>query len=113
VGRGLGDRFLRHAERTKVLVHVIDMAGTEMRDPLKDYETLNAELEKYSEAFLAKHRLVVANKMDIPKAAQNLKRFRRKYEEEIIPVSALEKKGLAKLVASIRKILCHDNSHEP
>ena len=104
-GRGLGDKFLKHAERTKVLVHVIDMAGSEGRDPLKDYQIINHELEQHSENLYDKHRLVVANKMDLPEAEKNLKRFKKKYKVEISPISALEKKGLDELVETITRKL--------
>jgi len=104
-GRGLGDRFLKHAERTKILVHLIDMAGSEGRDPLSDYEIIQNELEQYSEKLTFKHRIIVANKMDLEGAGKNLKRFRQKYPEEILPISALEKKGLTKLVEQIRALL--------
>lgn len=112
-GKGLGDRFLRHAERTKILVHLIDMGASEERDPLEDYEKLNNELEKYSDQFLFKHRIVVANKMDLPQAQHHLKRFRKKYKEPIIPVSSLKKEGLDALLEVLQKVLCQDNSQDP
>jgi GTPase len=106
-GRGLGDRFLRHAERTKALVQVLDMAGTEARDPLDDYVKLNAELELYSDALMAKHKLVVANKMDMEDAAKHLRRFKKKFPaEEIIPVSALTREGLDVLVQKMKALVC-------
>ena len=105
-GRGLGDRFLRHAERTKVLVHLIDMAGTEGRDPLEDYAKIKKELELYSDKLAEKIRLVVANKMDLPEAAENLKRFKKKYKKEkVISVSAIDNTGLDKLVEELWKLL--------
>ncbi|MDP8213408.1 MAG: Obg family GTPase CgtA [Candidatus Zapsychrus exili] len=107
-GKGLGDRFLRHAERTKILVHVLDMAATEDRDPLEDYAKLNNELEKYSDNFAFKHKIVVANKMDLEYAAEYLERFKEKYKEDIIPVSAVEASGLDKLVDVIRNTLIKD-----
>jgi GTP-binding protein len=105
LGRGLGYQFLKHAERTKILVHIIDMAGTEDRDPLDDYETINLELEQYSEQLAHKHKILVANKMDLPEAKKHLKRFRKEYDVDIIQISALEKKGLEKLVEEMVKIL--------
>ncbi len=111
-GRGLGDRFLKHAERTKILLHVIDMAGSEGRDPLKDYEAINHELESYSDELFIKHRILVANKMDLPQAKNNLRRFKRKYKTAIIPVSALEKEGLEELVDALRKILWQERFRE-
>ncbi len=105
-GRGLGDRFLKHAERTKILVHVVDMAGTEGRDPGEDFEKINLELKEYSEDLFFKHTIVAANKMDLPGASANLRRFESRYQEEkIFPVSALKRKGLDELVAFIRKLL--------
>lgn len=105
-GRGLGDRFLKHAERTKVLVHVIDMAGTEGRDPIDDFEKVEHELQSYSDQLMIKHKFIVANKMDCPDALNHLKRFKDKYKHDIISISALEKKGLNELLTVLRKVLC-------
>jgi len=90
-GRGLGDQFLKHIERTRVLVHVIDMAGSEGRDPIDDYEKITHELEQYNDQLLLKKRIIVANKMDLPEAKELLRRFKKKYKESIVAVSALEK----------------------
>jgi len=111
-GKGLGYRFLRHAERTKILLHVVDMAGSEGRDPLEDYAKLDYELKAYSEEFTFKHRIIAANKMDLPRAAGHLKRFKKKYQEKIIPVSALKKEGLTDLVGCVRDLLCQENSQD-
>lgn len=108
-GKGLGLRFLRHAERTKILVHMVDMAGTEARDPVDDYKKINTELAKYSDTFDFKHKIVVANKMDLPEAADNLKRFQKKVKQKVIPISASEKTGLDKLVTTIREYLCKES----
>jgi GTPase len=105
LGKGLGLQFLRHAERTRILVHVIDMAGTEDRDPLDDYEKLNSELAAYSAELAHKHKIVVANKMDLPEAKKHLKRFRKKYNEDIFAVSAMEHEGLEELIETLIKIL--------
>jgi len=104
-GKGLGYQFLKHAERTKILVHVIDMAGSEGRDPVDDYYKICEELDLYSEDLLHKHRILVANKMDLPDAKKNLTRFKRKVTKDIISISAQEKQGLDKLLASIRLLL--------
>ncbi len=109
-GRGLGIQFLRHAERTKILLHMIDMAGSEGRDPLEDYEIINKEIEQYSEKLFYKHKILVANKMDLPDGAKNLKRFKKQFKEKIIAVSALEKDGLEKVVETIREVLCREKS---
>ena len=111
-GKGLGDRFLRHAERTKILLHFIDMSGIEGRDPLDDYEKINHELFEYSDHFSVKNRIVVANKMDLDGAEENLKRFREKYDEEIIPISAEIKTGIEELIEEIRGLLCQENSQD-
>ncbi len=107
-GKGLGDRFLRHAERTKVLVHMIDMSGVEGRDPLDDYKIIANELQQYSESLYFKKRVLVANKMDLPAAKENLKRFKKKYQEKIFVISALEKEGLEKLVTALKDLLCRE-----
>jgi len=104
-GKGLGYQFLKHAERTKILVHVIDMGGSEGRDPVEDYYHICEELNLYSEDLSQKHRILVANKMDLPDAKKNLTRFKRKVTKDILSISALEKQGLDKLLASIRLLL--------
>ncbi|HLF17459.1 MAG TPA: GTPase ObgE [Candidatus Omnitrophota bacterium] len=109
-GKGLGDRFLKHAERTKVLVHLIDMAGSEGRDPLDDYEKVNHEIEQYSGPLIIKHKIVVANKMDLPQAQEHLKRFKKKYGRDILAISSLQKEGLDQLIKRIQDILCTENS---
>jgi len=105
LGRGLGDRFLKHAERTRILVQIIDMAGSEGRDPLKDYQQIEKELEKYSEELAAKHRIVVANKMDLPEAEKNLIRFKRKYKLPVIAISAKERQNLEQVKDKLFQIL--------
>ena len=104
-GRGLGDRFLKHAERTKVLAHIIDMAGSEGRDPLEDYEKICYELNAYSDLLNRKNRLLVANKMDLPKARNNLKRFKEKYKDDILEISSLKKEGLHEFVKIANALL--------
>ena len=104
-GRGLGDRFLRHVERTKLLVHIIDMAGFEGRDPIEDYRIINLELEGYSPIVAKKKQVVVANKMDLSSAAENLKRFKKAVKVKVYPISALKAEGLEELVEAIRKKL--------
>ncbi|OGX07773.1 MAG: hypothetical protein A2Z88_03250 [Omnitrophica WOR_2 bacterium GWA2_47_8] len=110
LGKGLGDRFLKHAERTKILVQVIDMGGSEGRKPHDDFVKINHELEAYSAELSHKHKFVVANKMDLPEAEKNLTAFKKKYKGKIIPISALENKGLTKLLEEIKKLLCRENS---
>jgi GTP-binding protein len=104
-GKGLGHQFLKHAERTKILVHVIDMSGSEGRDPVDDYYKICEELDLYSEELMQKHRVLAANKMDLPDAKKNLARFKRKVTKDIIPISAKDQQGLDKLLATIRLLL--------
>ncbi len=104
-GKGLGHQFLKHVERTKIIVHVIDMSASEGRDPVEDYYKICEELDLYSEELMQKHRILVANKMDLPESKKNLTRFKRNVTKDIISVSALEKEGLDKLLKSIRLLL--------
>jgi GTP-binding protein len=95
--RGLGHRFLRHIERCKKFILILDMAGVDERDPLEDYKQLLTELEQYDPAFLDRSRLVAANKMDLPGAEENLKRLRKITEDEILPLSCETGDGLEEL----------------
>lgn len=104
-GKGLGDRFLKHAERTKILVHVIDMAGTEGRDPIEDFNMIEKELTAYSDLLVLKHRIIVANKMDLPAARKNLESFRRQVNEKVFAISALEKADIDPLIEEMRRVL--------
>jgi GTP-binding protein len=104
-GRGLGDRFLRHVERTRVLIHLIDIAATDGRDPVSDYITLNQELKLYSSQLQKKPQILVANKMDLSQAKENLKKFKAKVKKSILPISAKEAKGLEELIDAIKKRL--------
>ncbi len=101
--RGLGHRFLRHIERCTVLMFLIDMAAVDGRDPRGDYETLLAELEAYDPVLMTKPRLVVANKMDLPEAADWLKKFRRKHRVEVVPISCESGEGLDELKTVLRR----------
>jgi GTPase len=102
-GVGLGHQFLRHIERTRVIVHVIDMAATEGRDPYEDYLTINKELEEYNLRLTERPQIIVANKMDMPDAEENLEKFKERLEEDfpIFPISALSRKGLRELLFAI------------
>lgn len=108
-GRGLGDRFLRHAERTKVLLHMIDMSGAEGRDPLSDYDRINHELHAYSEKLVFKKKIVVANKMDLKESEKNLIKFKKKNKVKIFPISALKKEGLFEVIEFLENILCQED----
>ena len=101
---GLGHDFLRHIERCRLLLLLLDMAGVDNRDPLDDYRKLLKELELYDPAMLKKPRLIVANKMDLPAAAANLKRFKRSFRRKVVEVSALESRGLEELKNVLRSL---------
>jgi GTP-binding protein len=104
-GKGLGDKFLRHIERTKILIRLIDMAGSEGRDPIEDYKIINKELTSYSSEVCKKPQILAANKMDLEEAAGNLERFKKSIKKKIYPISALKKEGLEELIGAIRKSL--------
>ncbi|MFD2446207.1 GTPase ObgE [Bacillus sp. CGMCC 1.16607] len=102
-GVGLGHQFLRHIERTRVIVHVIDMAATEGRDPYEDFLTINKELKEYNLRLTERPQIIVANKMDMPDAEENLKTFKEKLTEDypIFPISAITSSGLRDLLFAI------------
>ena len=105
-GIGLGDKFLRHAMRTKVIAHVIDMGAFEGRDPIEDYENIYNELKNYDERLINKPSIIIANKMDIEGAKENLNRFREKYPEaEIYEVSAIMQQGFDSLIIRLADIV--------
>jgi GTP-binding protein len=101
---GLGHDFLRHIERCRLLLLLIDMAGVDNRNPIDDYRKLLKELELYDPAILKKPRLIVANKMDLPDAAANLKRFKRSFRRKVATISALESHGLNELKLVLRSL---------
>jgi GTP-binding protein len=101
---GLGHAFLRHIQRCKVLVLLLDMAGTDGRAPWDDYQQLLSELGLYAPALLERPRLVVANKMDEPVAEENLKKFKRKVRKTpVMPMSAAFDEGVEKFKQTIRE----------
>ena len=107
-GVGLGYDFLRHVERTKVLLHVLDVSGTDGRDPIDDFEKINFELKEYSDKLARRKQLVVANKMDLPEGRENFERVKKYVEEkgfEIMPVSAATGDGLQALMFKAYEML--------
>lgn len=106
-GVGLGYQFLRHVERTRVILHVIDMARTEDGDPYDDYVKINEELRNYDEKLLERPQIIAANKMDMPHASDNLQTFKEKLSEDIpvYPVSTITKDGLRDLLFAIADLL--------
>ena len=98
-GVGLGHKFLKHVERTKIIAHVIDMSSEEGRDPYEDYVTIRKELEAFSTKLLTKPEIIIANKMDGENAQDNLKLFKEKImNKEIYEVTALINEGLDKVI---------------
>ncbi len=88
-GTGLGDKFLKHAMRTRILAHVLDMGAMEARNPIEDYEIIRREIESFDEKIATKKEIIIANKMDLPDGAENLKKFKEKYpDKEVIEISA-------------------------
>ncbi|MDO4634369.1 MAG: GTPase ObgE [Streptococcus sp.] len=113
-GIGLGTQFLRHIERTRVILHVIDMSASEGRDPYEDYLSINNELETYNLRLMERPQIIVANKMDMPDSAENLEEFKRKlaanYDEfddmpMIFPISSLAHQGLENLLDATAELL--------
>jgi len=98
-GAGLGLEFLRHVERTKLLLHVIDASGQEDRDPVDDFYKINEELKQYSDKLIGKEQIIVLNKLDLPVAQENLERIRKEFSKdyEILEVSAATGQGLNEL----------------
>ncbi len=105
-GVGLGIQFLRHASRTKILAHVIDMASEEGRDPIQDYEIIRKEIVSYSDKLASKKEIIVANKCDMEGFHENLLRFESKYPDKtIFPISALTHEGLEELMVYLKDTL--------
>ena len=111
-GAGLGHRFLRHVERTKVLVHVLDISGYEGRDPLEDFDAVNKELEIYNPKLSRMPQIIAANKMDLPQAEENLARLRARLEGRypIVELSAATGQGCQRLVREAGKLLAEQTN---
>ena len=104
-GDGLGDQFLKHIERTRVIAHVIDMGATEGRDPYEDYVTINNELRQFNPKILEKPQIIIANKMDMPDAEENLSNFKKKVDIDIYPVKAINNEGLKDVIEVLANML--------
>lgn len=104
-GVGLGLAFLKHLERSKVLVYIIDMAGTDNREPWKDYEVLKKEIDEYSAELASRPYLVVANKMDVECSKKNLERFIKETGIEPIAISCDSREGIEEFKAALRDIV--------
>lgn len=101
LGEGLGDKFLKHVERTRVIAHILDMSGSEGRDPLEDFEIINKELKDFNEKLMNKPQVIIANKMDLEGAEENLKRFKEKYDYPVYETSAITNVGLDDALVAI------------
>ena len=105
LGEGLGDQFLKHIERTRVIAHIIDMSGIEGRDPYDDYVIINKELENFNKKILEKPQIIIANKMDIESSKENLKNFKNKLKHPIYEISAINNNGLDKVIDVLADML--------
>ena len=105
-GAGLGLQFLRHAMRTKILAHVIDIGAFEGRDPIEDYKKIRTEIDVYNEKLKNKKEIIIANKMDLPNAKENLEKFKKVYPNlSVYEISAQNKEGLEPLLKHIADLL--------
>ena len=106
LGEGLGDKFLKHIERTRIICHVVDMAGIEQRDPFEDYQKICKELEDFDKKLLNKQSLIIANKMDMDGAIENLEKFKKQVSgKKIFEVSAINSEGLDKVLVYMADLL--------
>ncbi len=103
-GTGLGDKFLKHALRTKMICYVLDMSGI-TTNPIIDFKILQNEVKSYSEKLYNKKYIVIANKMDIPSSLENLEKFKKEYNIEVIPISTITKEGIDTLLNKIVTVL--------
>ncbi|MBE6156773.1 MAG: GTPase ObgE [Firmicutes bacterium] len=110
-GVGLGDKFLRHAMRTRILCHIIDMSGIEGRNPVEDYQVIRNELDKYSDKLSNKIEIIVANKMDIEGFDENLEEFKKVYPDKLVfSISAMNNTGINELLEFVADKLDEVNS---
>ena len=105
LGEGLGDKFLKHIERTRVIAHIIDMSAFEGRDPYEDYLTINKELEDFNKKIIDKPQIIIANKMDMPTSKENLKKFKEKVNVEVFEMSAMNGEGIDKIINKLADML--------
>lgn len=106
LGVGLGIKFLKHIERTKIIAHVIDMSASEGRNPYDDYVTIRHELETFSKKLLDKKEIIIANKMDLPSSKDNLIEFKKHFKDtDIIEISALNNTNLSELIDKLNELV--------
>lgn len=105
-GAGLGEKFLKHAMRTKIIAHVLDMGAYEGRKPIDDYKVIRKELENYSEKLARKPEIIIANKMDLPDAEKNLEEFKKEFKDKmIITISAVNREGIDEMIIKLADLL--------
>lgn len=105
-GVGLGTEFLKHAMRTRIIAHVVDMGASEERNPIEDYKIIRNEVIKYSDILKNKKEVIIASKMDLEKGTENLKKFKKTYPElEVIPISSFDLSGIDKMIERLMEIL--------
>ena len=104
-GSGLGHKFLKHVERTKIIAHVIDMSASEGRDPYEDYQIIRKELETFSPKLLNKQEIIIANKMDIPSSKENLEKFKKKVNKDIYEISAINNQNLDTIINVLSELV--------
>jgi len=112
-GKGLGDDFLRHVERTRALIHMIDIAAVDCRNPADDFKSINNELKLYSQMVGDRHacplpnrpQVIAVNKMDMPEAKENLKAFKKKVKKTVYPISCATGEGIKELLEAVYKKL--------
>lgn len=113
-GVGLGFKFLKHAMRTKVIAHIIDMSGENSFSPLESYETIYNELAKYDESLIKKPSIIIASKMDLPESKENLAKFKEKYPNlEVYPISSVYNEGLDALIKRLGEIVEESDNQAP
>ena len=105
LGEGLGIKFLKHIEITRVIAHIIDMGATEGRDPINDYKIIRKELENFNKSIIEKPEIIIANKMDMPSSLENLEKFKKEINKEIIPISAINNEGLKEVIFKLADML--------
>lgn len=109
-GIGLGDKFLKHVSRCKIICHVLDMAEVDGRNVIEDYKIIRNELKKYNESLYNKKEIVVANKMDLDVSKNNLEKFKKAYKDlDIIEISAVTHVGLKELIFKLKDLLQNIN----
>ena len=104
-GSGLGHKFLKHIERTKIIAHIIDMSASEGRDPYEDYQIIRKELETFSKKLINKQEIIIANKMDIPSSKENLEKFKKKVDKDIYEISAINNQNLDTIINVLSELV--------